>query len=98
MNTMPGFTADSSVATTTRTYRRRTSPAALPMPNAVTGQARIRIGGGALGGLGGGVFALDPRPPECTECQWTCTIVSCGPGCRREECRDECTSVPCAVA
>ncbi len=43
----------------------------------------------------GNVFALDPRPSECTECVWTCSVESCGPGCRREVCFDSCTSVPC---
>jgi hypothetical protein len=51
-----------------------------------------RIGG--FGGFGGGL-AIAPRSPECTECQWTCEEVSCGPGCRREVCADVCTSVPC---
>lgn len=92
---LPGFTADLSISAKTRPYR--TTSWHSPGPSfSVLPQARIGFGG--LGGFGGfGGLGIEPRAPECSECQWTCTEVSCGPGCRREECRDVCTSVPCAI-
>jgi hypothetical protein len=57
---------------------------------------RRAVSVGPIGGRGfGGALGIEPRSPECSECQWTCVEVSCGPGCRREECYDVCTSVPC---
>jgi hypothetical protein len=95
MSKMPGFNAVSSLSRPTRSYRARASgsPSAIS-PSVIPQQAFRAIGG--FGGFGG-VGALDPLPPSCSECRWTCTIVSCGPGCRREECYDVCQSVPCGI-
>jgi len=89
---IPGFGAVSSIPSRVCGYPTRSSGTAAGDPNGFV-QQLIRTSGG-FGGGGGGLN-LDPRPSACTECQWTCTPSSCGPGCIREECRDVCTSVPC---
>ncbi len=57
--------------------------------------SRINARSFGFGGRLSGFLGIEPRAPECSECQWSCREVSCGPDCRREECGDTCTSVPC---
>ena len=85
---MPGFTGEASLRKDI--YYHARSRVFSHSQSGVRPQAFSRGFGGGLGGL-----ELDPLPPACSECQWTCVIVSCGPGCRREECGDVCRSVPC---
>ncbi len=92
MNTlrMPGFTAAASLFVKgSQIYRGNASGASSIIGHSVMPQALF----GGLGNIGG--LGIEPLPPACSECQWTCRIVSCGPGCRREICSDVCTSVPC---
>jgi hypothetical protein len=90
---IPGFGAVYSIPSRVNGYPTQMHGTATGDPNTFVPQA-IGIGGFG-GGFGGGGTHLDPRPSSCSQCQWTCSTVSCGPGCIREECRDVCTSVPC---
>jgi hypothetical protein len=97
MSKMPGFNAVSSLSRPTRSYRTRASGIPSAISRSVMPQQLGAIGG--VGGLGG--VGIEPLPPTCSECEWTCTTVECKPprkGCRREECHDVCRSVPCVIA
>jgi hypothetical protein len=90
---MPMFSAEESLYRSA-SYRTGTVCLSSALSHLIVPQAFL-LGGG---GFGGSPVGLDPLPPECSKCQWTCTVVSCGPGCRMEKCGDVCTSVPCALA
>jgi hypothetical protein len=73
------------------------NPSVISVHAGVLPQQLFRAVGG-FGSFGGfGRLGLDPLPPQCSECRWTCQVVSCGPNCRREECFDLCRSVPCSI-
>jgi hypothetical protein len=86
---MPGFTAQASLDRKGTYYFARSG---------ILNQSGVRpqaFRGGFGGGFGGA--GLDPLPPACSRCTWTCTVVSCGPGCREERCGDVCVSIPCSI-
>ncbi len=89
---MPGFIAEVSLYSSTRSYRARVSG----IPSAMSSSVMPQIGIGGSGGFGRiGRLGLDPLPDSCSRCEYICTVVSCGPNCREERCADVCQSIPC---